>query len=187
MAKKYLVGRPDDILHLEEGPGILFERDAGTTLRILASVAGVAYGSMYIYSLGGGPVTVVVALVDTFYQIPSGVSQGICHQTTFQNAREIRIQIAGVYHTDWHMSVESASASQEVEGCIMVNGVAQTALASHGETSAAPNKPVALGSTGLIALKVGDLVSLSVLNHTGANNLTVDHLSLALERVGDEP
>lgn len=182
---KFLVGRSNEIMHLEEGPGILFER-YGETLRILASVSGVAYGSMFIYNLGGGSVLVTIGAADVFVQVPSGVSQGILHQTLFQNAREIEIQIAGVYHTDWHMSVETASANQELEGALMVNGVADTALAAHSETSTAA-KPISFGSTGLIALEVGDLVSLAVLNHSGAVDITVDHLSLALERVGDAP
>lgn len=180
---RYLVGRSNEILHLEAGEGVDFER-YGETLRLLADTSKIAYGSLYLYSLGSSSVVVAVAAPDTFYRVNSGLSFGVIKRVLFQNARELVAQVAGTYHVDWHMSIECASANQEIEGSLMVNGTAFTPIASHGESVTA-NRPVALGSTGLIALKAGDVVALAVLNHTAANNLTVDHLNLAIERMGD--
>jgi len=183
MSERFLLGRSTDILHLEAGEGILLDR-IGTTLRVRRDDSQLAFGSMFIYALGTGSVTVPVAATDVFYQVGSGASFGVLYRVLFQNARELKVQIPGTYHVDWHMSIECASANQEVEGALMLDGVAFTPLGSHGEIATA-SRPVALGSTGLIALGVDSLVSLAVLNHTTVHDLIVDHLNLAIERVGN--
>lgn len=143
----------------------------------------IPHGDMYIYNLGGGAVTVTVSVVDTFYQIGSGITGGICNGFTFQNAKELLCLTGGVYLVNLMMSVECAAANQEIECAVMKNGTANTSIAAHIETITA-NKPGTLAATGIMSLAPGDLVSASVLNHTGANNVTIDHLGLSIFRVG---
>jgi len=140
------------------------------------------YGSMYAYSLASG-FAVTVTVVDTWYQIASGVSQGTVSGVTFQNARELKILTAGTYHIMWALSLEAGVNAQEVEGGIMIDGVINTSFSSHSDL-ANSGKSMTLSGSGIIALSVNKLVSLAVLNHTAGNNITIDHLTLSLVWMG---
>ncbi|MBU6501181.1 MAG: hypothetical protein KGI72_05140 [Patescibacteria group bacterium] len=141
-----------------------------------------SYGSMYVYNLGTGGTTVTITLQDTYYQIGSGITQGVVKNFTFQNARELKASVAGTYLITFTIVVECATAAQTMEAAVMVNGTANTTIAGHSNVSTA-TKPVTMGATGFLTLAVGDLVSMSVLNHSGANNITIDHLMFSITRV----
>lgn len=143
-----------------------------------------AYGGMYSYSLGGSGVTVGVASADVFYLVDTGMSAMALALMEFQNSRELRVLYPGHYSVDWHMSLECASANQELEGSLMISGSEQTESSAHIETVTA-NKPQSLGGTWGGYLGQDDLVQLSVLNHTAANDIIVDHVSLWIERISD--
>lgn len=154
--------------------------DDGTrAVMISAGAAPLPCGSMYVYSLGAGTSTITVAATDTFYQISSGVTAGTTYQVTFQNARELRCDVAGRYVVMLSAALECSSANQEVEAAIMLNGTANVSISAHTELASA-NKPMILASAGILTLAQNDLVSASVLNHTSTNNLTLDHLSVTM-------
>ena len=102
---------------------------------------------------------------------------------TFQNNHELKILKAGTYKIDWALSIETASASQEIEGTVMVNGTANTSFAGMAETVTA-NKPNLISGTGFVSLAANDVISLAVLNHSGATNIKIDHLTLSITMVG---
>lgn len=138
---------------------------------------------MYIYNLGGGTKTVAVAATDTWYQIDSGVTAGNSDGFTFQNNRELKCTVAGIYKISWSLGLNCPANNQEVEATVMINAVAQTRFAAHDNL---PNlgSPESCSGSGIATLAVGDLVSLAVLNHTAINNITVSHLTCTITRVG---
>lgn len=148
----------------------------------ITQITGRAYGNMYAYNLGPGGTTVTVSASDTWYEVGSGISGGTCSGFTFQNNKELKCVTPGIYLLVWSLSVECASANQEVEATIMKGGAAQTPFASHCELITA-NKPQTLCGNGIIALIADDLISLAVLNHTAGNNVVIDHINLSLHRV----
>lgn len=141
------------------------------------------YGNMYIYNLGSGTKTVTVAATDTWYQIDSGVTNGITDGFTFQNARELVCTVAGIYKISWSLGLACPANNQQVEATVMINAVAQTRFAAHDNL---PNlgSAEACGGSGIASLAVGDIVSLAVLNHTAIQNITIDHLTCTITRVG---
>lgn len=141
------------------------------------------YGSMYIYNLGSGTKTLTVSAADTWYQIDSGVSAGPCDGFTFQNARELACTVAGIYKVSWSLGMSTPANNQTVEGTVMLNGAAQTRFAGHCQN---PNTgaPASVAGSGIITLAIGDLISLGALNHTAINNITIDHLTCTITRVG---
>jgi hypothetical protein len=141
------------------------------------------YGSMYIYTLDTGGTTVTVASADTWYEITSGVTGGTTNQMTFQNNHELKVLVAGTYQITWALGIESATANQELEGTVFINSTANTSFANHTEAMTA-NTATSMGGSGIITLALNDVISLGVLNHTAGNNITIDHLTLSVLRVG---
>jgi hypothetical protein len=160
----------------------------GTEGQVLTVSSGVpswqtvSYGHMYIYNLGTGSTTVTVSAVDTYYQIPSGVTGGVTNGFTFQNARELKNTYAADYLVDWSLNVQCSVATQTLEGTVMVNGVANTTISGHSNVSTS-TQPVVMTGNGILTLAVGDLVSMAVLNHSATNNITINHLTLTISRI----
>lgn len=140
------------------------------------------YGGMYIYTLGAGGTTVTVASTDVWYEITTGSTGRTNNLVTFQNSHELKITVAGVYFISWSLAVGTL-ANQEVEGTVFINNTANTSFAGMSESMTA-NKSFSLSGNGHISLAVNDVVSLGVLNHTGANNITIDHLTLTMVKIG---
>jgi hypothetical protein len=140
----------------------------------------ISYGNMYVYN---GAIAITITVIDTFVMVPSGLSGGTLHGFTFQNARELKTAVAGVYQVTWSMSVHAGLAAQEVEGAMMLNSTAQTFTAAHAETITL-GRPMTVSGSGIVSLAVNDLIQVAVANHTGTNNLTVDHVTLSIVQVG---
>lgn len=137
------------------------------------------YGSMYV---NNGSQSVTIAGVDTYVQVGGGMSAGLTSGFIFQNSKELKTGELGMYLITWSMSVQCATAVQEVEGTIMVDGTANVTVTSHAELVSA-NKPQVLSGSGIVSLGANALVSLAVANHTGANNLIVPHASISVIRI----
>lgn len=142
----------------------------------------IPFGSMYGDNIGQ---TVVIDAADTFVEIGGGISGGTCAGFTFQNAKELKCNIAGKYFITWSISAKtSAVANKECEGAIMIDGVAQTIATAHAEVSpGGSNRPETLSANGIFTLAVDNLVSLSVSNHTDTTDFVVEHVSLTALRV----
>jgi hypothetical protein len=140
------------------------------------------YGNMYIYTLGGGATSVTISATDTFYEIGSGYTGGLCNGFTFQNSKELKCLVAGTYKINWSLALQCATANQELEGAPMINGTANTSMAGHVEAKTA-NTSAGLSGSGIVTLAVNDLVSMSVLNHTATNNISINHVNFVIQRV----
>lgn len=142
----------------------------------------IPYGGMYIYNLGAGGTTVTISSADVWYEITTGATGRTNNLITFQNNHELLITKAGVYKIDWTLAVGTL-ANHEIEGTVFINNTANTSFAGMSESTTA-NKSFSLSGTGHIALAANDVISLGVLNHTGANNVTIDHLTLSVVQIG---
>lgn len=138
-----------------------------------------AWGSMYQDDVA---TVITVSATDTDYII-TGMSQGVLNGTTFDNGQELTITIAGVYKIDWSVSFRCASANQEIEGAVGVNGVREPATSSHQKVLTGSDD-VTIGGTGLLNLAVSDLVQIVIRNETSAANVTIDHANLSLVYLG---
>ena len=146
----------------------------------LTELTGRAYGNMYA---DNATITCTIAATDTYVQVPNGITGGTVSGFTFQNSRELKCNVAGVYLVNWSMSVNSGSANQEIEGSIMINGTASTITESHCEVLN-PTRPMVIAATGIVTLAVNDLVSMGVSEHTAIHDIIVNHLTLTLLRIG---
>ena len=163
----------------------LSKMDAAATYETIAdSLASIAYGNMYVYNLGAG-FTVVIGAPDVFTLISNAtINAGTLQGFTFQNNQELKCTNPGTYFATWALSVEALGSNQEAEGAIGINNVAQTSTAAHAEIINAA-KPATISGSGILTLAQNDLVRMYINNHTGANNLVIDHLTLTLTRMGD--
>lgn len=127
--------------------------------------------------------TVTISGTDTPVEVGSNMSAGDTYLMTFQNAKELVCNFDGHYLITWSLSVECASANIEVEGGIMINGVASTQGDAHSNLMTA-NRPMTFSGSAILNLTVGNTVSLFLQNHTSATNLVVNHASLSAVRVG---
>jgi hypothetical protein len=139
------------------------------------------YGSMYADEAS---ITVTVSVSNTYYQVASGITGGLQNGCTFQNSKEVKVLYAGNYLVRWSMSVNCGSNSQDIAGCVMHGGVAQTNTTNHQYSNTGASKNVSISGTGIITCAADDLLSLAVANHTAANNLVVEHINFTVNRVG---
>ena len=72
------------------------------TKRHTAGTETFPYGGMYDDDTS---VTTTLTLQSTVYPIASGFLTGLVNQVTFQNAKELKITVAGVYLVNWSLSV----------------------------------------------------------------------------------
>lgn len=134
------------------------------------------YGGMYADNVTG---TVIIGAPNTFYMVTGSLSQGSLSGFTFSGNHLLTCGFAGKYVITYSLSVYSASANQEIETTIMVNGVGREELSAHAE-GISVNVSRCLAGSAVIELAVGDTVAFGVSNHTGANNLMVQHATLSV-------
>lgn len=138
-----------------------------------------AYGEMYATNITQ---TVTVAASGTFYEVTGGFTGGTVLRTTFGGNHYLQVTDAGKYRIDWSMTIDSASANDELEGGFMVNGTAQSNATAHSSVSAA-SEGEALAASGIVTLAANDQVSLCVRNMTGARDIVVEHGTLVIEKL----
>lgn len=142
--------------------------------------SGLLFGNMYMYQ---GSTTVTVSVVDTWYELASGLTGGETNGVTFQNTHELLVSKAGKYLVNWSMSLDTPTAADEVMGAVGVNGTVNTSTASH-TTVGNNDQGVAVAGTGILDLAADDVVSMFVLNETNTNNITVEHVTLTIMQIG---
>ena len=140
----------------------------------------VSYGNMYAMD---ADIEVATTPIDTVVQVPSGLTGGLTNGFTFQNDRELRCDVAGIYMLVWSMSVSAVVNDQEIEGAVLIDGVEQESITGHSELVNA-TKASTMSGTGIINLAVNQVVSLALENHTAGNNTTVKHLTLTILGIG---
>lgn len=153
----------------------LLEGSSSDSIVIPGTVAH--YGGMYARNVTG---TVVVAATDTYYSVTGTniFTAGNLNDFTVSTWK-LTCGFAGYYLVTYSLSVYSASASQEIEATIMQNGSARSELTSHVELTSA-SKSHCLSGSAVLSLASGDILSFGVANHTGTNNLIVQHATLSV-------
>ena len=143
--------------------------------------SGIPYGSMYNHDVG---TTVNIIAQNTPTQIPEGFTQGEVNLATFGNAREITVEKAGRYAITWQISFTTASANQEIEGCVMVDGTADLTITAHRKIGTATDTG-SMSATGILDLAASAVVSLAVTNESSATvDVDIEHANLTLTMVG---
>lgn len=138
------------------------------------------YGNMYAYEVA---VSVTVAQSGVWYEVTSGLTGGEEHLCTFQNSHEIKVSESGKYKIDWSMALTTSTAQDEIMGTIGINGTANTRAANHG-TVVKANGFVAISGNTILDLKSDDVLSMFVLQETAARNITIEHITLSMTKVG---
>lgn len=134
------------------------------------------YGHIYAHNVTG---TVVVASADVQYPVSGSFRSGLLSGFTFSNAMHLKPTVAGRYLATYSISVYSASANQEIESALMYNSVFQSGSSAHVEGTGA-NKPHDLSGSMIIDMAANSILGLSVANHTGGNNLVMQHGNLSV-------
>lgn len=139
------------------------------------------YGHMYMHN---GSQVVVVAVVDTYYEVPGGMTVGAnLKDVTFSLAKQLTVGRAGKYLVTWSLSAQGAVANQEIEGLFMINGVAEPSSSAHAEATGG-GKPHVLAGSSIVNLALNAIIKFAVANHTGANNIEISHANLTITRIG---
>ena len=142
--------------------------------------AGVVYGEM-----GAMDAAQVITISNNNpTEIDTGLIGGHLHNVTFPDDHYLTISIAGKYACFWNISFKSGSpgGTIEIEGGLMVNGVAQTG-ASDGvahRTIANVNDTGNMGAGAILDLSVNQQVSLYFKNESSTADLTMEHASLLI-------
>lgn len=139
------------------------------------------YGEMHAINQ---TVTVTIGVVDTHVELGSGFTSDHAHGFTFQTAKELKCTTAGKYTIGFSVSGQSVSANQEFEAAVMLNGTALSEGSGHS-TMPSANKTTSLSGHLILNLAVDDVIKLSMANHTGTANFTMEHSSLVVSRVGN--
>jgi len=141
----------------------------------------VSHGSMFQHNTGI-VITISAAGVPVDINAMSfGAVNGFHSGGTDNNA--LVCLVAGLYKVDWSVSFGGAAANQNFESGVSVNGAIQENTTAHRKVGTA-NDIGNMGGTGIVDLAVNDLVSVFILNQDGTNDATIDHVNLALIRIG---
>lgn len=137
------------------------------------------YGEMYATNIS---VAIVVAAANTAYEVTSGMTGGLEYLMAFGGAHYIQAERGGIYLANWSLSIDTAGALDEIEGGLMIGGVAQNNGTAHTTVAAAADAST-VAANALLQIAAGDQISLFVRNHTAARDITVEHASLTLTRI----
>ncbi|MCK5016008.1 MAG: hypothetical protein KAS32_02960 [Candidatus Peribacteraceae bacterium] len=165
------------------GTTTYLESDATGNTFWVGDGTGIPHGNMWNHDTA---TTVTISATNTPTQVPSGYTVGQLNLTTFQNAREIVVTKAGIYDVVWDISFTAASANQEIEGSIMVNGTSIGPTAggtAHRRISTATDTG-SMGGTTTLDLAANDIISLAVTNETSTANVIVEHSNMKIDMVG---
>lgn len=132
------------------------------------------YGEAYATNT---TITVVVAAINTAYEVTTGLTGGLTRLMTFGGSHYLQVDRGGTYLVTWSMTIDTNTAADEVEGGIMIDGVAQSNGTSHTTVSVA-NDGSAIAASALFTLNALQQISFFIRNHTGARDIIVEHVSL---------
>jgi hypothetical protein len=148
-----------------------------------ADVAGILthdgyYGGFHQYE---EPTTIVVSVIDTYYQITGNHGHAQSGMVFASDALVIKDGAEGAYLCTWAASF-SDGGNTTFELAIFVNGVQlEDGAGDAGTTGALHN---GISSNTIIPLQAGDIVDLRLANHTNTNDCILQHCNLTLIWVG---
>ena len=137
----------------------------------------IAYGSFYATNI---TLAVVVAAANTAYEVASSMTTGTdLRLMTFGGAHYLQLERDGVYLIVWSMSIDTAIATDQIEGGFMIDGVASNIGTSHTSVPAAGNAS-AIAASAVVTLAALNQISLYVRNHSAARDIEVQHAALTV-------
>jgi hypothetical protein len=152
---------------------------------VFADGAGLYYGHMY----SNTQITVAVAVAGTPYEVQTAgadFTTGELNYVTFSDHYlDVGANGAGKYLVSWGMSLATAAAGAnvEVEGGLMIDGVAQAEGRAH-RTIANNTDTGNFASCAILDLAANKQVSLYVQNETNTTNINVEHANLTITQIG---
>ena len=151
--------------------------------KIYDSIIKFAYGNLYEDSVG---TVITVTTAGTYYKWVSGDagdSRGVTLSAGGStNNMTIKSGYAGEYGVSFACSYE-ASATDTVHWGIFKNGVKLEQASSQTKISNA-NSQLNVDGLGLVSLSAGDVIDLRVTSSTNGTTITVNHVSLAIWKIG---
>lgn len=126
-----------------------------------------------------------VAAIGTWYIIGNvNVTVNLQHKTVFQNNRELKITVNGIYQISYYLSLECSIANKHVLSSILINGAPQEMGQTHHEFGRA-NEEESWGASGQYNLFVDDVIRVGVATDDAGNpTLTANHVGLTLTEIG---
>ena len=146
----------------------------------VGSGSGLPYGHMYAKNTS---ISVTISAINTAYEITSGITGGNTNLVTFGGNHYLAVSKAGNYEVVYNVSAESTTFLDELECGVMINGTeATTDGGGHGTSFL--SQSINMAGSCIVSLSANDQVSLYVRNHTGANNITIEHLNVSIKQLG---
>jgi hypothetical protein len=136
------------------------------------------YGSMY---LSTGNTAIAIVTIDVWVPFASGWSELVSNGMTFQNAKELKILTAGNYLINWTAAGAPELGTDGLKMSIAVNGTEDTKYQCVNRASV---YPYVWSGTGIRALAVNDLVSLTLVNNSGTGDVYYDSANVSILKVG---
>ena len=151
----------------------------------MSNIQGLSFGSMFADEAG---IAVVIGAPNVYVAIGGGCSPGPVPFDSFTflpATSQLSTVIPGTYLAIWSMSpTTAAGVVQEVSGCIMIGPAPQLYTSNHAFTNGPGGSRICcIAGSGIILLARSALVTLCVANHTGANNISIEHVNLSLLRL----
>ena len=146
--------------------------------------SGLLFGSMYCEDAA---VATTLTNANTYYNVTSGMTGGLENKCTFQNTKEIKILVAGVYEIQWAMSISVDASDQTIEGLVMAGASGTTALVQMANSTRAKENGVvySVGGVGLVTCAVNDLIRFGLENETSAGTtITISHANMTIKQIG---
>lgn len=149
---------------------------------LLYSIIPRAYGYMYAKN---ATIVVNIGLANTAYEITAGLTAGgSLSGVTFNSNHYLEVAKAGVYKITYSVSADVVAAGDQIEAGVMIDGSELAADGGgHGTIDTGDASDCVAGST-IVALSASAQISLFLRNHSGGNNITVEHLTCSVERIG---
>lgn len=138
-----------------------------------------AFGGMYGDEINQ---PVIVVAPNIYYPVPGLLTATDLQGFLFSAASILTVQTPGIYFFAWGMSINCAVNNQDLSGTLMIAGAA-THFASHNFNGSGASKNSSIACGGIIRIASSQTVQLGVANHTAANNITIEHATLALTRI----
>ena len=139
------------------------------------------YGSMYA---DHGNETVTVTNAATEYEITAGFTTGVKLQgCTFGGAHYVEVDYAGTYLITWSLSIHTDTNADILGGGFMINGTGNAAGSAHCIAGVLSESQTVSG-TAIVSLSAEDEISLYVVNMEDTNDISMQHGSLTVVRIG---
>jgi hypothetical protein len=146
--------------------------------------AGLLFGSMYCED---ATIATTITAANTVYPVASGMTGGLENKCTFQNSKEIKILVAGVYEVIWSMSISCDASDQTIEGLVVAGASGTTQQDQTANSTRAKENGVvySVSGGGFVTCAVNDLIRLGLENETSAGTvITVNTANMIVKQIG---